>query len=63
MLLQYFHSIVYYMHVQLSFWKTPLMMAFDNKTNLKQLMENKTITGLDLVGTDRHDYTGPQNIP
>ena len=37
--------------MQLSFWKTPLMKAFDNKTNLKHLVNNRTITDLDLVGT------------
>ena len=27
------------------------MKAFDNKTNLKHLVKNKTVTDLDLVGT------------
>ena len=39
--------------MQLSFWKTPLMMAFD-KTNLKNLVKNKTISELDLVGGHVH---------
>ena len=39
--------------MQLSFWKTPLMMAFD-KINLKHLVKNKTITELDLVGGHVH---------
>lgn len=48
-LCQGFHSACCIM--QLSFWKTPLMKAFDNKTNLKHLVKNRTITNLDLVGT------------
>jgi hypothetical protein len=32
------------------------MMAFDNKTNLKHLVKNKTVTDLDLVGGHIHMY-------